>query len=850
MAIPTCIAGLDAKILLMSNEASKVVAHDMHPFKPWVVTGHENGNVTLWDYNTQNILISFFVNEIDEGTREQLNILRAAERSPDYKGSKDAEAQLKALEKAKVGAIRSVRFMDKDTQKAAFLLRQRIRRRKQREGGSAPPPAATSASSSQLKEGGSPTVPERRQRRPTLMAADSRKFRKERKQETNLFECQWMLVLTEYRMFMYDYVTQEVKELPSSGLDLKPQLACSPLGIGSMVAITGSDGVMRVFDMEHRKMVSKFPCGKQAEFVFGFDDTNGQKVVVVTSHGGVIQWWVDLETFLGDGTDKPTQQVVHGGEISAMAVNYSECLVITASSDKSVALFDLASARELMRMKPKTKQVYFGLSSLVHPRFPPRAMLVTLKDDSKLMMLHPEEEKNITKDLLDTNEFPNSQKKNKIHGVSVHPIHSNRIACISRMGLCVVSIEQNSIPSVSAVPSSPTFFAGLQNCVEQLTRESGERVHSHPLTGWGAVNVRVNPLGNYLAVWNGAIYQIVDVSKKSAWKVMDEGPALDVVWAGPSMPLRYAFLAPPIAAGDDAKKKKKGRIGQRSSNKSGGTPQHSKALPTVVIKEFDSNNYPRPVTEDASVKFYVNTLFGGPLLGVSMTPDESQMTGRMASRLNSAISCPSPRPTPSPAGGTLRAASARVRHGTVSAAFNKPPPAITTLTPCDTDYLNQCFSFMAWDGTTAVAEDLPVPLNVVWDTNNNYCAMVFETYFCVFEMRPSWRLVVRQEEAMVSGVWHASSVLFYSTDQHLKCIFPGNASAPPVLVASVDPVEAELLSLSHGTKQLIRHLLPSTQYAVLPVAGKVLCRSPCLVVLCCASAPTCKISAHFCAACR
>ena len=98
-------------------------------------------------------------------------------------------------------------------------------------------------------------------------------------------------------------------------------------------------------------------------------------------------------------------------------------------------------------------------------------------------------------------------------------------------------------------------------------------------------------------------------------QVADEGPALDIVWAGPKHPLRYAYLAPPVTAAEDDSRKKKKKVKSAKTS-----TQTTKALPTVVIKEFDENRYARPITEDAAVKFLVSGLFGGTLLGLSMVP--------------------------------------------------------------------------------------------------------------------------------------------------------------------------------------------------------------------------------------
>ena len=118
--------------------------------------------------------------------------------------------------------------------------------------------------------------------------------------------------------------------------------------------------------------------------------------------------------------------------------------------------------------------------------------------------------------------------------------------------------------------------------------------------------------------------------------------------------------------------------------------------------------------------------------GLTHVTDESQMTNRIAARMSQITVSSSPMP--SPATGTLRGA-VRARHGTVSAAFSKPPPQVSTVVASDSDYINRCFTLMDWSGENVIAEDLPVPNQVIWEKNNSFCAMIYDEYFCTFELR-------------------------------------------------------------------------------------------------------------------
>ena len=78
---------------------------------------------------------------------------------------------------------------------------------------------------------------------------------------------------------------------------------------------------------------------------------------MIAASGGTITWWIDIDSLAGEGADRPTQQQLQGGDVVSMSVNNNSCLLYTSGADRSVVAWDLATSREIMRMKPKIKQV-------------------------------------------------------------------------------------------------------------------------------------------------------------------------------------------------------------------------------------------------------------------------------------------------------------------------------------------------------------------------------------------------------------------------------------------------------------------------------------------------------------
>ncbi|VAI68022.1 unnamed protein product [Triticum turgidum subsp. durum] len=52
-----------------------VTSIDAHPTKPWIVTGHERGNVSIWDYQKKETVMKLQVNEVPDKTTLMLHAL-------------------------------------------------------------------------------------------------------------------------------------------------------------------------------------------------------------------------------------------------------------------------------------------------------------------------------------------------------------------------------------------------------------------------------------------------------------------------------------------------------------------------------------------------------------------------------------------------------------------------------------------------------------------------------------------------------------------------------------------------------------------------------------------------------
>jgi len=76
---------------------AKILSFHVHPFKPWIVTAHENSVLKVWDYQEKQLLQTISLTDSEESSTTE-----------------------------KLGLIQSVRFYDTDTQKFHYLQAQRI----------------------------------------------------------------------------------------------------------------------------------------------------------------------------------------------------------------------------------------------------------------------------------------------------------------------------------------------------------------------------------------------------------------------------------------------------------------------------------------------------------------------------------------------------------------------------------------------------------------------------------------------------------------------------------------------------------------------------------------------------
>jgi len=64
---------------------------------------------------------------------------------------------------------------------------------------------------------------------------------------------------------------------------------------------------------------------------------------------------------------------------------------------------------------------------------------------------------------------------------------------------------------------------------------------------------------------------------------------------------------------------------------------------------------------------------------------------------------------------------------------------------------------------------LPNPISINWDPTTKYCLFIYEDYFCIFTARPSFKLLAKISDVVISAVWYNQCLFYSSIAADIKC---------------------------------------------------------------------------------
>ncbi|KAK7861499.1 hypothetical protein CFP56_000227 [Quercus suber] len=233
-------------------------------------------------------------------------------------------------------------------------------------------------------------------------------------------------------------------------------------GDGPLVAFGGSDGVIRVLSMITWKLVRRYTGGHKGSIscLMTFVASSGEALLVSgASDGLLVLWSADHSQDSRELVPKLSLKAHDGGVI---AVELSRVVagapqLITIGADKTLAIWDTISFKELRRIKPVPKLACHSVASWCHPRAPNLDILTCVKDSHIWAIEHPTYSA-LTRPLCELSSLVPPQvlapsKKLRVYCMVAHPLQPHLVATGTNIGVIVCEFDSRSLPAIAPLPT-------------------------------------------------------------------------------------------------------------------------------------------------------------------------------------------------------------------------------------------------------------------------------------------------------------------------------------------------------------------------------------------------------------
>ncbi|ESW35264.1 hypothetical protein PHAVU_001G220300 [Phaseolus vulgaris] len=743
---------LRLKAFRPTNE--KIVKIQLHPTHPWMVTADDSDRVSVWNWEHRQVVYELKAGGVDERRLVGAKLEKLAEGETESKG--------KPTEAIRGGSVKQVNFYDDDVRFWQLWHNRSA-------AAEAPTAVHTSAFSS---------------------PAPSTKGR------------HFLVICCLNKAIFLDLVTMRGRDVPKQELDNKSLLCMEFLyrtgvGDGPLVAFGASDGVIRVLSMMTWKLVRRYTGGHKGSIscLMSFMAASGEALLVSgASDGLLIIWSADHGQDSRELVPKLSLKAHDGGVV---AVELSRVMggapqLITIGADKTLAIWDTVSFKELRRIKPVPKLACHSVASWCHPRAPNLDILTCVKDSHIWAIEHPTYSA-LTRPLCELTSVlpPNAlapNKKLRVYCMVTHTLQPHLVATGTNIGVIICEFDARSLPPVaplltpadsrehsavfvierelkllnfqlnnSANPSlgnnSSLSETGRPkgDFFEPLPVKQGKKHISTPVPHDSYSVLSVSSSGKYLAiVWPDIPY--FSVYKVSDWSIVDSGSARLLAWD--TCRDRFAILEstlpprlPIIPKGSSSKRAKEAAAAQAAAAAAAAASTASVQV-RILLDDGTSNILMRSVGARSEP---VIGLRGGALLGVAYRT--SRRVSPIAATAISTI-----QSMPLSGYGSSVSSFTTYDDGFSS---NRPP---TTAAP-------QNFQLYSWETFQPVGDLLPQPEWTAWDQTVEYCAFAYQQYIVISSLRPQYRYLgdVAIPYA-TSAVWHRRQ-LFVATPTTIEIVF-------------------------------------------------------------------------------
>ncbi|KAL7205594.1 hypothetical protein ACSBR2_018515 [Camellia fascicularis] len=745
--------------------SDKIVKIQLHPTHPWLVTADASDRVSVWNWEHRQVIYELKAGGVDERRLVGAKLEKLAEGETDSKG--------KPTEAMRGGSVKQVSFYDDDV---CFWQLWRNR------SAAAEAPSAVNNVTSAFNS-----------------PAPSTKGR------------HFLVICCENKAIFLDLVTMRGRDVPKQDLDNRSLLCMEFLsrtsaGDGPLVAFGGSDGIIRVLSMITWKLVRRYTGGHKGSIfcLMTFMASSGEALLVSGGSDGLLVLWSappgqDSRELVPKLSLKAHDGGVVAVELSRVSGGAPQ--LITIGADKTLAIWDTISFKELRRIKPVPKLSCHSVASWCHPRAPNLDILTCVKDSHIWAIEHPTYSA-LTRPLCELSSLVPPQvlashKKLRVYCMVAHPLQPHLVATGSNVGIIVSEFDAKSLPAVAPLPTPPgnrehsavyvverelkllhfqlsniaNPSLGSNGSLSETGRFKGdsiEQLHVKQIKKHISTSVphdsysvlSVSSSGKYLAiVWPDVPY--FSVYKVSDWSIVDSGSARLLAWD--TCRDRFALLEsalpprmPIIPKGGSSRKAKEAAAAQAAAQAAAANAASSASVQVrILLDDGTSNILMRSV---GSRREPVIGLHGGALLGVAYR------TSRRVSPV-SATAISTIQSMPLSGFGSSGLSSFMMDDGLSSNRF--PPEAAP-----------QNFQLYSWETFQPVGGLLPQPEWTVWDQTVEYCAFAYQQYIVISSLRPQYRYLGDVAIPHATGaVWHRRQ-LFVATPTTIECVFVDAGVAP------------------------------------------------------------------------
>lgn len=610
----------------------------------------------------------------------------------------------------------------------------------------------------------------------------------------------FLVICCENKIVFLDMVTMRSRDVPKQFLENKSPLCMeflsrSTMGENPLVGFGGSDGVIRVLSMTTWQLVRKYVGGHKGSVscLMTFLSSSGETLLVSGASDGLMVLWTAEN--LHDSREIPPKQTIKAHDGGVYAIELARVLggtpqLITIGADKTLAVWETVSFKELKRIKPVARVACHSVASWCHPRAPALDILTCVKD-SHIWAVQHSTYTAITRPLCDLSTqvppgFLASNKKLKCYCMAVHPLQPHLVATGTNLGVILSEFDAKAPPAAVVLPTP----SGSKEHTAAFVVEKEIRLLSFQLStpfniGVGSsgsvadtihprhelsesLHLQVKQTKKHVANVLYDVYSCLSVSKSgkhvavvwpeiphftvykvSDWSIIDSGSARHFAWD--TCKERYALLettvVPRLPQLTKGRKAKEAAAQAAAAAAAAATAAASATVQVRIILDDGSANILKKSIEGRAEP--VIGLQGGALLGVAYKfPRRMSFSNAAAASAVSAAHAAS-------LSGVSPTFSSMEEGGFLGGKGETPSN----------------FQLYSWETFKPVGALLPQPEWTAWDQTVEYCAFAYPQYIVISSLRPQYRYLGNVAIAgSTGGVWHRRQ-LFLATATTIECVF-------------------------------------------------------------------------------